>query len=261
MMHSSFLYLQNPEVALKQPNLLMSFNNDYSQPLSLIDTIGFNDPTKNEDAEIIADLVTKLKNKVDYINTFVIAVNGTDPRLDGSLIAMIKIFEEMFGKEFWKQTLIVFTKLQMSKSSIKRREKTNKKKDFELAQGYIKDLQSKFPNSGGIDYLILDATYEEEDEHEANAFQVSMEKLWRKIQVSPNLATDKVKMAQTENKKLRDKIQRNEEEMIRKDKEIKEKKQVNLEKTDNNVNMNKIGESGMMREERETKIVEREKRI
>ena len=83
------------------------FNNDESRPLSLIDTTGFKDPMKN--AEIILDLVTKLKNKVDYINTFVIAVIFTEPRLDESLVTMIKSLEEMFGKEFWKQTLIVFT--------------------------------------------------------------------------------------------------------------------------------------------------------
>ena len=63
----------------------------------LIDTIGFDDPRKDTDANIIAELVTKLKNNCDFVNMFAIAVNGQSPRLDGSLVAMIKILQEMFG--------------------------------------------------------------------------------------------------------------------------------------------------------------------
>ena len=38
-------------------------------------------------------------------------------RLDGSLPGMNNIFEEMFGQEFWKQTVMVFTRLSMKSSS------------------------------------------------------------------------------------------------------------------------------------------------
>ena len=39
-------------------------------------------------------------------------------RLDGSLTGMNNIFEEMFGQEFWKQTVMVFTRLSKKSSSI-----------------------------------------------------------------------------------------------------------------------------------------------
>ena len=70
------------------------FNKNKEWPISLIDTIGFDDPDKDDDAKIIAELVLKLKN------LFVIAVNGQNPRLDGSLLEMIRIFEGMFGQDF-----------------------------------------------------------------------------------------------------------------------------------------------------------------
>ena len=69
------------------------YANDPAYPMSVIDTIGFDDPSQNRDAEIIAELVTKLRDNCDHVNLFMIAVNGQNPRLDGSLIGMIRIFE------------------------------------------------------------------------------------------------------------------------------------------------------------------------
>ena len=101
------------------------FNGNTSKELNIIDTIGFDDPSNDLDATIIADLVTTLKNNVDFINTFVIAVNGQNPRLDGALLAMIRILHAMFGDELWKQTVVIFTRLPMNKFFVQMRESTN----------------------------------------------------------------------------------------------------------------------------------------
>ena len=61
--------------------------------MSLIDTIGFDDPDNDTDVKIIAELVDKLMNKCDKIHLFIIAVNGQEPRMDASLVSMIKIFQ------------------------------------------------------------------------------------------------------------------------------------------------------------------------
>ena len=50
--------------------------------MSLTDTIGFDDPKRETDALIISDIVIKLRTKCDFVNVFVIAVNGQDRRLD-----------------------------------------------------------------------------------------------------------------------------------------------------------------------------------
>ena len=126
--------------------------------LSLIDTIGFDDPKNDTDAVVIADLVTKLQNKVDYVNTFIIAVNGQDPRLHGALLGMIRIFEGMFGTGFWKQTVIVFTRLPMDKKSVKKRNKASEVSDEKLANDYIKTVEDEFPDGKGLDYLFMDST-------------------------------------------------------------------------------------------------------
>ena len=188
------------------------FNNDKSRPISVIDTIGFDDPKNDLDAVIIADLVSKLKNQVDYINTFVIAVNGQNPRLDGSLIGMIRIFEKMFGKDFWQQTLLVFTRLPMDKKSISRREKKTKQTDAQLAKHYLQVLQQEFPNGGGLDYLIIDACYEDDDDEEVVSFNEAIENLWTKLRYSPDLYTTKVQNAESESKKLKNEIEKKDKE-------------------------------------------------
>ena len=62
---------------------------------SIIDTMGFDDPKLDDDAKIIAEMVFKLQDNCDFVNLFIIAVNGQEPRLDASLKNMLKIFEGM----------------------------------------------------------------------------------------------------------------------------------------------------------------------
>ena len=183
------------------------FNGDKEKPpVNVIDTIGFDDPKNDTDVRIIAELVSKLKNNCDYVNLFGIAVNGQAPRLDGSLVAMIKIFEEMFGQRFWKQCVLLFTRISMNDYAKKKRAKLNKKSDNELATEYVREVENMFPNSaGGLRYLFLDACYDEDIPDEVAHFEESMEELYKMLDGAPELATSRVnENVQTENAKLRE---------------------------------------------------------
>lgn len=114
------------------------FIGDREKPISLIDTIGFDDPKNDTDANIISELVIKLKKYCDHVNLFIITVNGQNPRLDSSLIGMIRIFEGMFGEEFWGQVILMFTRIPMDKRAVNKRTRKNKKTDEEM--GLIKYL-------------------------------------------------------------------------------------------------------------------------
>ena len=74
-------------------SILFPISGNKERLVSLIDTIGFDDPDNDTDTKIIAELVDKLINNCDKIHLFVIAVNGQSPRMDGSLVAMLKIFK------------------------------------------------------------------------------------------------------------------------------------------------------------------------
>ena len=72
-------------------------------PVTVIDTMGFNDPNaagaskREANQAIIMELMKKI-TKIPYINLFLICVNGTTlRRLNYSLIYMLQTFEEIFG--------------------------------------------------------------------------------------------------------------------------------------------------------------------
>ena len=67
-----------------------------------------------------------------WIGGAVIAVNGQNPRLDGSLVGMIKVFEGMFGQDFWKQVVVLFTRMPMDEKAKKKREKNSKQTAKEI---------------------------------------------------------------------------------------------------------------------------------
>ena len=179
-----------------------------SKPLSIIDTIGFDDPTKDHDAKIIADLVLQLQQNCDYVNTFVMAVNGQNPRLDGSLLQMIKIFEKMFTAKFWDQVVVVFTRLHMDRSSIERRLEENEgNADDILAKAYLAEIERLFGvETSRLNYLFLDSQYRRTDVDEVQAFFNHSESLYDHLIKMPGLPTSEITTVLTENQRLWAKI-------------------------------------------------------
>ena len=181
---------------------------DEGKPLDIIDTIGFNDPSNENDAFIIADLVAKLSNNCDYINVVAIILNGTKPRLERSLIGMMRIFEEMFNVDtFWYHVILIFTYMSMDKDSVDKRKNANKgKSDDERLKDYIEVLVEQFPKAKGTRYLTIDCLWNKENDDEKKAFSDSMSTLWDRIQEAKRLTTANVKEVETANEKLQKKI-------------------------------------------------------
>jgi len=179
-----------------------------SKPLSIIDTIGFDDPTKDHDAKIIADLVLQLQQNCDYVSTFVMAVNGQNPRLDGSLLQMIKIFEKMFTAKFWDQVVVVFTRLHMDQPSIERRLDENEgNADDALAKAYLAEIERLFGvETSRLNYLFLDSQYRRTDVDEVQAFFNHSESLYNHLMRMPGLPTSEITTVLTENQRLWAKI-------------------------------------------------------
>ena len=120
------------------------------RPVTLIDSPGFDDPEKNQDAEIISDLVDKLQD-MNEVHQILIAVNGTNPRLDGSMKAMIDIFQRMFTTQIWENIGIVFTKLPMDQASVERWENSSQQSYQEFADAYVGKLKGKFEIKSNIE--------------------------------------------------------------------------------------------------------------
>ena len=186
------------------------FNGDKTYPISLIDTIGFDDATKNDDAAIIAELVSKLNNDCDHINLFAIAVNGQNSRLDGSLVHIIRIFEIMFTIEFWKQVVIIFTRVPQDDRTKTKRERMNKKSDDDLAVDFMKVVEEHFPNGKGLQYLYLDACYDKNDDDENTAFLNALRTLRQLLKDNTGLTTASIRQVETQNETLKRQIEKHE---------------------------------------------------
>ena len=69
------------------------------KPCMIIDTPGMDD-SQDRDTQNIENIIEFLKRE-KYINAFVLVRNGESNRFSKSFKSMLKVFEMMFGKEFW----------------------------------------------------------------------------------------------------------------------------------------------------------------
>ena len=191
-----------------------SFYGNILRPVTLIDTPGFDDPKKHHDATIISGLVDKLKGMKE-VHQILIAVNGTNPRLDGSMKAMIDIFQRMFTKDIWENIGIVFTKLSMDKSSIRKRNKNWEVTDQEFADGYVDEIKKEFSieDKERLETYFIDACYDKDDPDEVTFFDQEMDSLWRAIHQKKKFDTNRVEKVMTEFDSLQEELKRQKQEM------------------------------------------------
>ena len=162
-----------------QENLFkkVNFGGDETKEVTIIDTVGFDDPDKDETA--LHDLLRTLKETCrSSISTFGITINGQCKRLDDSCVKMLQSFQNSFGEAFWKNCVFIFTHLSMDKAHLEKRRKMSKKSDQEMAQEYMKEVNSRFPGSLNASSLILDSCYDEENPEENSLFENNFETLY-----------------------------------------------------------------------------------
>ena len=76
-----------------------------SLQVTVIDTPGFGDRLLAEE-KTIENLVTTLRDQIQYVHVFIIAFKQNDNRMTNSLRSMISLFEKMFGKKFWDNAIL-----------------------------------------------------------------------------------------------------------------------------------------------------------
>ena len=82
-----------------------------------------------------------------------------------------------------------------------------------MASAYVQEVEKKFPNGRGLQYLFLDACFDDEDEDEDEAFQTSMGILFKMLTEADKLNTfDVNEKVDSEHGKLKKRIMESEEE-------------------------------------------------
>ena len=155
----------------------INFNGNKERPISLVDTVGLDEQSVEDNADVVAELVEKLRNACDFVNLFAVLVNGNDQRFDASTSNMLKTFETMFGVELWPRAVFVFTKLSMEKKVKEKREKKGGSDD-ERAKKYLEKVESVFGAAKDLKHIFVDAHFDEENEEEREKFETSFEALY-----------------------------------------------------------------------------------
>ena len=76
------------------------FTEDKTRPITIIDTVGFDDASKESDDTETTALITKLKRDFSHINLFVIVLYGNNPRIDKSQKEMLDLFAAVLTETF-----------------------------------------------------------------------------------------------------------------------------------------------------------------
>ena len=174
------------EVRLHEGNLLGA----NGQPITIIDTVGFNDPGKDEKSET-ASLIKTLKARLHHINLFAIVLDGTNPRIDQSQKEMLELFAAVFSESFWENVIIAFTKLSMDQKQIKLRCTKERGDDETWAQRYVADFKKQVGKQ--LKHVFIDAKHDRADKEEVEAFNDGVRKLEECLNNNVGFKTDAMK--------------------------------------------------------------------
>ena len=193
---------------------------DSTKPnITVIDTPGFGD-IPEEDEKTIKGLVEWLKNEIKFVDVFMIAIPKSENRLTNSMREMLGLFQQMFGDEFWNNTILVATMWPYDQRSIDRRE--NKTEEW-WVDSLNKDVfEKELQVTQKLGAVFIDTFYNQDDQLEREKFRENTKKLWNfaiSVQNNPFECKD-IKIAITQIRQLQDE----------KDKLVEEKNEVEKQK-------------------------------
>jgi len=182
------------------------------QNVTVVDTPGFGVNLDEEEATIDG-LVDFLRNKIKFVDAFVIAFKQTDNRVTQSFKTMIKIVGGIFGEEFWDNVIIEATHWSYGARDIEKRGDLTE--EAWLNNTPKRTLNSTAPNVDELKAVFIDTFYWKQDKNETEKFNENTEKLFK-------FATEKKPFHCKDIKTVKHELRVLEEEKKRLEKEKKE---------------------------------------
>ena len=151
------------------------FNDPKEKQLIVIDTPGLGD-SKGRDTSNIAAMVDQLKSEIKRVSSFLLVMNSKQVRLDQGLKAMIHLFNNVFSKMMWKNTIVVVTHWAFDPRSVRERRKSGMTEEVwrrEINMQFIKEFQVKHE----VPVVFTDNQYQDEEEEDFSVEELQQNKV------------------------------------------------------------------------------------
>eukprot|EP00347_Sterkiella_histriomuscorum_P021961 403332169 len=225
------------------------FGNTKESQLIALDTPGLGD-SEGRDTKHIANMVKSLKS-IGYVNTFLIIINSQEPRFNEMLKQSIRLFEQMFGNEFFKNILICFTKFQYDQRTLNQRRKGKSSSEDQIKSEFVSRFQKDFKHTLEsnqfvfIDNMVFADEEEDYEELEERKFKEAKNHIKNMTLNNPVFYCQDIKEAQKENDRIKQEMeeqkQKHEEEksqillesqkILKQEQDLNQKKQQQLQDT------------------------------
>ena len=112
---------------------------------AVIDTPGIGDTAgSSKDCANFMD-VARMARELSPIDGFLLVIKGDTTRITPSLLAQLQYFEDLFGEQFWRSTMIAISFWGHSPKAIKLRKRRGGLDEVKMAKNLNFKLKMKFP--------------------------------------------------------------------------------------------------------------------
>lgn len=126
-------------------------------------------------------MVNKFKDDYKNITVFVLVFQAGG-RLNWALQVMLQTWENMFGQEFWQNSILLISKYPFDKTTVRNRKKKNETEES-LTQDFNNELRKTYEGlNHDLDSVFIDTYYYNESEYETSKFNEYTQKLWNFVQ-------------------------------------------------------------------------------
>jgi predicted GTPase len=154
--------------------------------ITLIDTPGAAD-TKGRDYEHAIKMAKFLKNEMGSFDAILLMLKGSDRRFSSHTIALLKLYQEIFGKEMWRNVIVEMSYWKHTKQAACDRKKDMSLDELQQQQDINTKLRDVFDVKHTVPMVFVDPVFggfdpnKHVEKREVDIFQNQTINLWKRV--------------------------------------------------------------------------------